>query len=119
MLLRCFSCPALPPGRVTETPWGAHHFRQPFVTLIGCLYPHLAMPFGLFDRLSPRLEACFPAQAYDFELQAFWKSTATMAPLRVLAGTPIPCVLFRHVPSSHKALLGGGDYLGKDIPQLN
>ena len=54
-------CPTPPPGKVSETPGGADHFRRPFVTLISCLYPHLATPFGLFDRLSPRLEACFPA----------------------------------------------------------
>ena len=61
VLLCPASCPTLPPGRVTETPRGADHFRQPFITLISCLYPHLATPFGLVDRLSPQLEAWFPA----------------------------------------------------------
>ena len=47
--------PSHTPGRVTETPGGADHFRQPFIPLISCLYPHLSTSFGLADRLSPRL----------------------------------------------------------------
>ena len=55
-------CPPHTPGRLTETPRGADHFRQSFILLISCPYPHLATSFGLVDRLSPCLEAWFPAQ---------------------------------------------------------
>ena len=56
------STPPPVPRPSYETQGGADHFRHSIVPVTSCFFPHMATAFGLVDRLSPGLEACFPTQ---------------------------------------------------------
>ena len=64
LLPHCLSPRPSPPGRVTETPGGAAHFRRSMVPFIGCFHPNPATVFGLEDRLPLPLEAYYPARGF-------------------------------------------------------